>query len=300
MCPTTRRVPREARTPCAVALPRAAVLAPALAPSAFTTGFLLCSTAQTPTPLASRAFVLCALGMAAAAALACCTDPIATRFSCAVLALPPLASFFAVGVAFWVAPGAAPLAYCPLAWGVALHAAHEARVRVACGMPPWALFAQQALGAFAGMLASRPLASPQALKGAFVACYVLYLLGYGLALALLRAGAAKPRRHPLKIDDACAHLARVGRLTLRECEVLPYLAREADLASVARALGISVHTARVHAHNIHVRLGVSTREELVALVAQTQTGVTQAQMAAAQAAPAPRRRGRPRTLDPRK
>jgi DNA-binding CsgD family transcriptional regulator/PAS domain-containing protein len=51
-------------------------------------------------------------------------------------------------------------------------------------------------------------------------------------------------------------------LTKRECQVAEFLARGKSDAAIARALGISAHTARHHAENVRLRLGVHSREDV--------------------------------------
>jgi DNA-binding NarL/FixJ family response regulator len=56
-------------------------------------------------------------------------------------------------------------------------------------------------------------------------------------------------------------------LTRREAEVLPMLQQGRSNAQIALALQLGVETVRTHARNIHRKLGVSSRRELVALPA---------------------------------
>lgn len=64
----------------------------------------------------------------------------------------------------------------------------------------------------------------------------------------------------------CAELARDGGLSQREAQVLEYLARGHGSAFIAAELGISENTVRTHARHIYEKLGVSSREELLARV----------------------------------
>jgi DNA-binding NarL/FixJ family response regulator len=53
-------------------------------------------------------------------------------------------------------------------------------------------------------------------------------------------------------------------LTRREAEVLPMLQQGRSNAQIALALQVGVETVRTHARNVHRKLGVSSRRELVA------------------------------------
>ena len=141
--------------------------------------------------------------------------------------------------------------------------------------------------------------------------YLLFSLGFELGVATCGVWAKLGERGergcsdegafdegPLCVADAVEHLARINRLTAREGEVLALLAGGIGLEELAQRLGITLSTARVHARNIHDKLGVCSNEELAALIGRTRLGVTREQRAAAEAAPPPRRRGRPRKLGP--
>lgn len=67
-------------------------------------------------------------------------------------------------------------------------------------------------------------------------------------------------------DTRCADLAARGALSQREAEVLAYLARGHGSAFIASELGISENTVRTHTRHIYEKLGISSREELLALV----------------------------------
>lgn len=73
-----------------------------------------------------------------------------------------------------------------------------------------------------------------------------------------------------KIDETCAYLARTHGLSPRETEVLGLLARGYSPVYTAEKLVISESTARTHANRIYRKLGIGTREELLALVDETE------------------------------
>ena len=53
-------------------------------------------------------------------------------------------------------------------------------------------------------------------------------------------------------------------LTQRECQVAEFLARGKSDAAIAQALGISAHTARHHAENVRLKLGIHSRDDVEA------------------------------------
>lgn len=60
----------------------------------------------------------------------------------------------------------------------------------------------------------------------------------------------------------------VGRLTVRELDVLGFLVGGASNARIARELHLSTHTVRGHVQNILVKLNVHSRLEAIAFVAR--------------------------------
>ncbi len=61
-------------------------------------------------------------------------------------------------------------------------------------------------------------------------------------------------------------MARNVGLTETEREVFVLLAKGFPLKPIATQLHISESTAKYHRHNIYQKLGISSREELIALV----------------------------------
>lgn len=68
------------------------------------------------------------------------------------------------------------------------------------------------------------------------------------------------------IDDRCDALAGQFTLSRRERDVLGELARGHSSGHIATTFCISPNTARTHMRNIYKKLGVSSREELAALI----------------------------------
>lgn len=63
--------------------------------------------------------------------------------------------------------------------------------------------------------------------------------------------------------EACAAVAEEGSLSKRESEVLVLLAKGLTAQQIADSLFISVHTARAHIRNIHSKLNVASRKEIL-------------------------------------
>lgn len=81
-----------------------------------------------------------------------------------------------------------------------------------------------------------------------------------------RGAGPRPGDARRSLEARCAGIAEAYRLTEREAKVLPILAEGHTCNYVAEALYISPSTARTHAHNIYAKLGVASREELMARV----------------------------------
>lgn len=68
------------------------------------------------------------------------------------------------------------------------------------------------------------------------------------------------------VEERCAALARDNHLTAREEQILTFLANGHGSGYIGEVLYISPNTVRTHVHNLYRKLGVGTREELIALV----------------------------------
>ena len=73
-----------------------------------------------------------------------------------------------------------------------------------------------------------------------------------------------PRGRPW--EDACSVVAKDHGLTPRETEILLLLSKRASTKMIQDKLVISPHTVESHVHNIYRKLGVNSRDEVVALV----------------------------------
>jgi DNA-binding CsgD family transcriptional regulator len=68
------------------------------------------------------------------------------------------------------------------------------------------------------------------------------------------------------LERRCAEIAEQYELTARETEILGYLASGHGSAYISETLYISPNTVRTHVHNLYGKLGVGSREEIIALV----------------------------------
>lgn len=75
---------------------------------------------------------------------------------------------------------------------------------------------------------------------------------------------SNPTTAPFQQDDAVLDAPLpdaigLAKLTPREMEILPLIARGEQNKTIASKLGLSVHTVKLHSHNIFSKLGVSNR-----------------------------------------
>lgn len=80
--------------------------------------------------------------------------------------------------------------------------------------------------------------------------------------------AAEPDTRVQRLVIACSLLRREYELTPREEDVLFLLVQGKSIAEVAQNLVIAKGTAKVHVRHIYEKLGIHTRDELKALVAE--------------------------------
>lgn len=72
-------------------------------------------------------------------------------------------------------------------------------------------------------------------------------------IPVANCSAPSPRRVTPPQQHGTAHL------TPRELEILPLIAQGAQNKTIAGQLGLSIHTVKLHSHNIFAKLGVSNR-----------------------------------------
>lgn len=72
-----------------------------------------------------------------------------------------------------------------------------------------------------------------------------------------------------ELDERCAYLGWLDKLTARETEVARLSCDGLSKAEMAAKLGVSVNTVRWHAQNAYAKLGVHNVSELLALLART-------------------------------
>ncbi len=88
----------------------------------------------------------------------------------------------------------------------------------------------------------------------------------------IRRHAAVHEPRTLSIEQAQAAVARQYGLSPRERQVLAQLMLGRSAEGIGRVLGISANTVRSHIGNIHIKLGISSRDELADLVVAAMGG----------------------------
>ena len=134
---------------------------------------------------------------------------------------------------------------------------------------------------FRGIAAAYLLSSVSEIAGvalpgnmAYVGALVVVGMALAAALADLGRGGARGTAGeegstcspPLASDGAVEELANRASLTDGERRVFECLSRGYSLRQVAVRLGITEGAAKYHRHNVYLKLGVSSREKLIALV----------------------------------
>ncbi len=142
--------------------------------------------------------------------------------------------------------------------------------------PPVVLVVCSAL-LFVGILGGGVLMSTVGL-GTTTVVFVSMSLLYGALLSLGLSVQQRAReqfvivRNPADMEriaqiQASAIATKLGTLTPRETEVLPYLLQHQSADAVAEKLGISRNTVKTHVAHIYEKAGVNTRAQLVDLAA---------------------------------
>lgn len=141
------------------------------------------------------------------------------------------------------------------------------------------------LGSFIGLVLFRLVGQtpdPAILPSAFIVFLLLFALV--AAMYLMNAANLRTRWGMTAIDDSeqqvgltfeqsCLVLAEQQRLTKRECEIVVLMARGKDKQAIAEKLFISEGTVKVHARNIYQKLGIHSKQELIALVEKTEASI---------------------------
>lgn len=192
----------------------------------------------------------------------------------------PLAGCAAVGVSLVAPYSTAARAACTVFYFFAIPlflAALVARAQTPQAHPT-ALFAA-AVGVYAGASLAGALLSSALAPVVCDTIFVLLTLAYAALRAVSptiaqRLASPNPTASSLSAapvaPETIATIAANHHLTEREAEILRLVAEGATSATIAEALVISTSTARGHAHKIYQKLGVSTREELLEFLAQSQ------------------------------
>ncbi len=128
-------------------------------------------------------------------------------------------------------------------------------------------------GAAAGLLDD--ITSTIVLGLVTAAFLILAIVSVGYGLILYAKGAeSEPELAPAppNLADVCRRIGEEQKLTPRELEVLEELAYGHSSSYIAKVLYVSNNTARSHMKNIYKKLGVSSREELIELLRERQSG----------------------------
>lgn len=246
----------------------------------------------------AAALVVCALGAGGKGWLLRSAGRVAVPLMClAVLATGCAAGALGIPVTWIVGPAWALYTFAALLTLAMLAATAHAR-EFPSDLVFSVAFALFCLASLAGLLLAARLSDQEAYAGVAVVTAVYAAVAAGAAIlgggreALLlegRSGAADPEggREVARgsegavpsdasavvwergLDEACDVVATRCGLTAREREIFGLLARGHGSAYVSETLYISPNTVRTHVHNMYVKLGVSSREQLMAL-ARTQ------------------------------
>lgn len=192
----------------------------------------------------------------------------------------PLAGCAAVAVSLVTPYSTAARTACAIFYFFAIPLFLAALVARARAMPahPTSLFAS-AVGVYVGASLVGALLFSILAPAVCDTLFVLLTLGYAALravsptiaqrLASPHSAAPSPCGAPIA-PVTIASIATNHHLTEREAEILRLMAEGATSSVIAEALVISTSTARGHAHKIYQKLGVSTREELLEFLAQSQ------------------------------
>lgn len=133
-----------------------------------------------------------------------------------------------------------------------------------------------AIGGFLGTALVAIVGRNDYVTGVFLALTCIYVIFLAIRPSVLAwmGKEASPFGAPPH-DDAgdreatCFALAETYGLTDRETEILGYVVADHTSSYIARTLFISESTVRGHIHHIYQKLGISSREEMIALFKQS-------------------------------
>lgn len=108
------------------------------------------------------------------------------------------------------------------------------------------------------------------IMGLLVIATYLFLFTSSNENPLWRQDIAQPKPAPLDdLPAKCEHIAKVGKLTKREAEVLTLIARGRSTPRIQEELHVSANTVNTHTSHIYQKLGIHSRQELLDLVDTT-------------------------------
>lgn len=76
----------------------------------------------------------------------------------------------------------------------------------------------------------------------------------------------EPSQYAVVFTDVCGYIAEKHRLTVRELDVLQFLAKGRNASAIAERLYITPNTVRSHIYRIYKKMGVESQQELINLV----------------------------------
>jgi DNA-binding CsgD family transcriptional regulator len=80
---------------------------------------------------------------------------------------------------------------------------------------------------------------------------------------------SSPGRYRDRLAKQCVAIAHRYRLSAREAEIAEFIARGNSVAHIAKTLVISENTVRFHSKNLYMKLGIHKRQDLVAMLEET-------------------------------
>ena len=148
----------------------------------------------------------------------------------------------------------------------------------ALAIPSEPLFGiQRALGSgfmLAGLIAQFYVsqATLKTICAIVLACFIA-----AIVISTVRCGnkplGERQEKEAASIKERCDALSVRYGLSPRESEILTYLGRGRGSTYISEELFISVHTVKTHTKRIHEKLDVHSREELINLIDENETGV---------------------------
>ena len=105
---------------------------------------------------------------------------------------------------------------------------------------------------------------------AALSCLLLVVASFVFLRSCLFSGAASPADGEVArpFSEACAAVAAAYGLSAREAQVMEYVGQGLSAKVIADRLYLSVSTVQTHTKNIYRKVGVHTKQELIALIGE--------------------------------